>query len=163
MEAFSQARIDGEGAEGFADLAKYDPLSAERVDLEIPLLYATSTGAPYERSEFELVNGPVWPSGRMRLEVRMFAENGETVVEQLFSLERDDDGSPATRVRLPGRACGTGPGTTENGEAVPVEYGFLDGAVTYRATYPAAPHSDLWDQAPDVATVVGAARATTPV
>ena len=60
-------------------------------------------------------------------------------------------------------ACRTGPGTTENGKAVPVRFGFLDGEVTYDAPYPAAPHSDLWYQAPDVATVVGAARPTGPV
>jgi len=37
-----------------------------------------------------------------------------------------------------------------------VEYGFLDGRVTYRTTFPVGPHQDLWEQAPDVATVVGA-------
>ena len=96
LEAFLQARIDGEGAEAFADLAEDDPFADERVDQEIPLLYATSTGAPYERSEFELVDGPVWPEGGMQFEVRLFAENDETVVEQVFSLERDETG----RLRL---------------------------------------------------------------
>ena len=159
LGAFLQARIDGEGADGLAGLSEYDPLADVRVDREIPLLYATSTGAPYERSEFEIVDGPVWPEGPMRFEVRLFAENGETVVEQVFSLERDETG----RLRSVYDLQPTGPEgrpvppTTENGEAVPVEYGFLDGEVTYRAADPAAPHPDLlWDQGPDVATVVGA-------
>ena len=153
-----QARIDGAGAEGFADLAEFDPLADVRIDPEIPLLYATSTGAPYERSESEPVEGPVWPEGSMRFEVRLFAENGETVVEQVFSLERDETG----RLRLvydfePEGPDGRVLATTENGKAVPEEYGFLGGEVTYRATSPVAPREGtLWDQRPDVATVVGA-------
>lgn len=68
------------------------------------------------------MNGPVWPSGGMRFEVRLFAENGETVVEQMFSLERDRTG----RLRLvydfePTGPAGPVPATTENGNAVPVE------------------------------------------
>jgi len=157
LEAFLQARIDGEGAEGFVDVAEYDPFADVRVDREIPLLYATSTGAPYARSEFEVVDGPVWPLGSMQFEVRLFADNDATVVEQVFSLERDETG----RLRLVYDFEPEGPegpvlATTENGKAVPVEYGFLDGEVTYRAAYPAAPRSDLWDQGPDVATIVGA-------
>ena len=157
LEAFFQARIDGEGAEGFVDVAEYDPFADVRVDREIPLLYATSTGAPYARSEFEVVDGPVWPLGSMQFEVRLFADNDATVVEQVFSLERDETG----RLRLVYDFEPEGPegpvlATTENGKAVPVEYGFLDGEVTYRAAYPAAPRSDLWDQGPDVATIVGA-------
>ena len=30
---------------------------------EVPLLYATTSGAPYERFEIERVQGPVWPTG----------------------------------------------------------------------------------------------------
>ena len=115
LVAFLQARIDGEGAEPFADFAEADPLSDERVDREIPLLYATSTGAPYERSEFELVDGPTWPSGAMRFKVRLFTENDETVVEQWFSLERDGAGSRRLRVVFHFQP------TTENGRAVPVD------------------------------------------
>ena len=134
LGAFLQARIDGKGAEGFADLAGFDPLADERVDEEVPLLYATSTGAPYERSEFELVDGPAWPEGSMQFKARLFAENGATVVEQVFSLERDEAGRPRLVYDLQP--------TTENGKAVPVEYGFLDGAVTYRAAEPLEPSQD---------------------
>ena len=55
---------------------------------EVPLLYATTTGAPYERFEIERVSGPRWPYGEMEFNVRLFAEGGETVVEQLISLDR---------------------------------------------------------------------------
>jgi hypothetical protein len=134
LGAFLQARIDGQGAEVFADFAEFDPLADERVDRKIPLLYATSSGAPYERSEFELLDGPVWPEGWMQFKVRLFADNGKTVVEQVFSLERDKTG----RLRL---VYDFQP-TMENGKAVPVEYGFLDGQVTYRAAKPLEPSQD---------------------
>jgi hypothetical protein len=111
LEAFLQARIDGEGAE------EYLSHGAEG----FPLLYATTTGAPYGRSEFELVGGPEWgPFFKGMFKVRLFAENGETVVEQFIWLQRNETGrlellySP--RTFLP---TGTVPGTTENGQAVP--------------------------------------------
>jgi hypothetical protein len=156
LGAFLQARIDGEGAEGFADIAEY-PFTPQRVDREIPLLYATSTGAPYERTEFDLVDGPVWPDGSMQFRVRLFAENDQTVVEQVFSLERDETGRLRLVYSEPTGLGEPGPGTTENGKAVPEEYAFLDGEVTYRAAYPAGPWSGyIWDQGPEVATVLGA-------
>jgi hypothetical protein len=165
LEAFFQARIDGEGAEEFADVSEDDPFASERVDREIPLLYATSTGASYERAEFELVDGPVWPSGEMQLEVRLFAENDATVVEQLFFLERDETGG----LRLvhdfqPMGREGPLPATTENGEAVPVEYRFLDGEVSYRAAYPFKPADYqlfvdgdyyAWDRRPERTAIAG--------
>ncbi|HET7237023.1 MAG TPA: hypothetical protein VFK59_11410, partial [Actinomycetota bacterium] len=131
LGAFLQARIDGEGAEAFVDFAEDDASTDER---EIPLLYATSTGVPYERAEFEIVQGPTWPEGSMRIKVRLSAEKGKTMVEQLFSLERDRSGS----LRL---VYDFEP-TIENGEAVPVEYGFLDGLVTFRAAAPFKPSQD---------------------
>jgi hypothetical protein len=136
LGAFLQARIDGEGAEGLADFAEFDPYADERVDAEkeLPLLYATSSGAPYARSEIERVDGPVWPSGRMQFETRLFTQDGDTVVEQVFSLERDGTG------RL--RVVHDFQPTMENGQPVPVAYGFLDGAVTYRPTPPLAPSQD---------------------
>jgi hypothetical protein len=111
LEAFLQARIDGEGAE------EYLYHGAEG----FPLLYATTTGAPYERSEFELVGGPEWsPLFKGMFKVRLFAENGETVVEQFIWLQRNETGRLelfySLRTFLP---TGTVPGTTENGQAVP--------------------------------------------
>ena len=167
LDAFLQARIDGVGAEEFADVTEDDPFASEQVDPDIPLLYATSTGASYERAEFELVHGPVWPSGQMQLlAVRLFAENDGTVVEQLFTVERDETG----RLRLvyefqPMGPEGPLPATTENGEAVLVEYSVLDGQVTYRAAYPFKPAdyqleasddtNDAWNRGPDRTAIVG--------
>ena len=137
LGAFLQARIDGAGAEDLADVSENDQNADERVEA-IPLLYATSNGAPFERSEFELVEGPVWPTGWTKFEVRLFAGDGKTAVEQAFSMTRDETG----RLRLAYEPEPGGPGTTENGKAVPVTYGFLDGEVTYRAAYPLEPSQD---------------------
>ncbi len=88
MEPFLQARIAGEGAEQYlGDLSAGDWLSSGW--LAPGFLYATSTGAPYERAEFEVVNGGEWPGGSMTVKVRLFADGGQTVVEQTFSLWRD--------------------------------------------------------------------------
>ncbi|HXJ65703.1 MAG TPA: hypothetical protein VNN79_18250, partial [Actinomycetota bacterium] len=160
LGAFLQARVDGAGAEKF-DIAVDDPFASEPLDTDtvdhrIPLLYATSSGAPYTRSEFQLVGGPEWSDGSEQYEVSLFAENGQTVVKQKFSLERDQGG----RWRLgfdPMGLDGGGPTTTENGKAVPVEYGFQGGELTYRAAYPAGPGmgDDSSDRGPDWVTVVG--------
>jgi hypothetical protein len=158
LGAFLQARVDGHGADAF-DVAVDDPFASDpsttdRVSHRIPLLYATSTEAPYERSEFHLVDGPVWPDGSEQFEGTLYAQNGTTVVRQAFSLERDETG----HLRLgydPMGLGGSGPSTTENGKAVPVEYGFLNGEVTYRAAYPAGPGMEEGDRGPDWVTVVG--------
>jgi hypothetical protein len=124
IEAFLQARVDGAGAE------EYLAPAASQVDL----LYATTSGDPYERSEFELVQGPVWPGGWREFEVRLFAAGGSTVVEQSFLVERDEDGrlvlvygalDPFEEVL-----------TTENGGALAEPYEFLDGEVTFAAAPP---------------------------
>ena len=133
LDAFLKARIDGRGAEAYADVP--DPMAPSH---EIPLLYATTAGARYERSEFEVVEGPVWPRGELRLKARLFAAGG-TVVEQSFLMERDEDG----RVRLsyeynPRDAAPT----VENGQAVPVPFRFPGGEVTFGAAWP-------WYRSPD--------------
>jgi hypothetical protein len=130
VEDFLQARIGGDGAE---ELLNGSP--DEQYDQQMPLLYATSTGAPYERSEFELVEGPTWPRGGMRFEIRLFARNDESVVEQRIYPERLETG----RLDL---SYDHERGTTENGKAVPVEYSFLDGELTLLAAAPLAANSD---------------------
>jgi hypothetical protein len=128
LQGFLQARVGGEGAQEF--------LRSPEDDWEIPLLYATTSGAPYERSEFELLDGPRWPSGWMDFRVRLFAQDGKTVVEQCISLKRDDTG----RLGLLYACQAEGPeglvlGTTENGRVID-SYSFLDGEVTLFASPP---------------------------
>lgn len=151
LEPFLQARIDGEGVDDFAKFSQDDE-DPDRADQPIPLLYATTNGLLYGRSEFAIVDGPVWPKGRMQLEVRLFAKNDNAVVEQAFSLDRDASG----RLRLVYEPVLTGPdgpisGTTENGAAVPVEHAFLNGEVTFRAAYPLEPS----DYGPDRLVIEG--------
>lgn len=143
LAPFFQARIAGTGAEAFVEVGE-DPFAAERVDAGIPLLYAATSGDPFVRAEFEVVAGPEWPTGRTELIIRSFTENDAAVVEQDFSLESDDTGALRLMFafeRFEPSAPGSGmiPTTTENGSFVPVDYGFLEGAVTYRATHPLAP------------------------
>ena len=77
------------GREEYADV----PDQTSRASLEVPLLLqATTTGAHYKGFEFEVDEGPVWPDAWMRVKVRLFAEGGSTVVEQLLGLGRDDSG-----------------------------------------------------------------------
>jgi len=157
LDDFLQARIDGAGAEDLAGFPEFDEFADQHVGQGIPLLYATSTGAPYERAEHEVVAGPSWPGGEVQFKVRLFAENDATVVEQFYSVEFDEAG----RVRLvydyQGGDEGSGPGTTENGNAVPEGYSFLGGDMTYRAAFPVAPYSGgIWDQTEDVATIANA-------
>jgi hypothetical protein len=114
IEAFLQARIDGEGAEHYFGGGGG---SAQ-------LLYATSTGAPYQRYEYELVSGPGWPDESMLFEVRLFAEDGQTIVEQPFSVERDAAGRWGLEA---------GSDTFENGQLLPTLYDILGGEVTFEA------------------------------
>jgi hypothetical protein len=126
LQDFLAARILGRGAEGYVDVvvSGWPDRTAD-----IPLLYATTTGAPYERSELALVGGPEWPSGDMDFEVRLFADRGETMVEQLISWSNARLFQDAT-------------GTTENGQPVAGPYVFLDGEVTLSAALP-------WDSSPE--------------
>ena len=121
LEEFLQARIEGEGAEGFVKVDGQSTLE------EVPLLYATTSGAPYERYEIERMSGPLWPYGQMEFVVRLFADGGATVVEQ--SISWADWG-----LGLELRADDTD--TTENGQAPAVPYSFFDGEVTTSAAYP---------------------------
>ena len=130
LQAFLGARVDGEGAEQY--LHPHEAEGPPSPDEEVPLLYATTGGIPYERSEIERVQGPVWPTGWIEFKVRLFAEDG-TVVEQSFVVVRQDGrlglvyGSRTGDLRI---------STTEDGQAVPVPYSFLDGEVTFAAAPP---------------------------
>ena len=77
--------MDGEGAEQYL---LREPEESWVEDREVPLLYATTSGAQYVRSEIQRVEGPVWPNGSMEYKVQLFA-GGETVVEQYFHVALD--------------------------------------------------------------------------
>jgi hypothetical protein len=117
LEDFLQARIDGAGAENRVEvygLSEFD---------EVPLLYATTTGAPYERFDIERMSAPQWPYGSVDFTVRLFADSGRTVVAQQFSWS---DGSLVFAERE----------TTVNGEPLAAPYSFFDGEVTASASAP---------------------------
>jgi hypothetical protein len=117
LREFLRARVAGEGAEGQVDLVGFGSTG------EVPLLYATTKRAPFERFEFELVSGPEWPFAWMEFAVRLFADGGATVVEQPL---RWADSTFSLRASE----------TTENGDPVPVSYAFFDGLVTFAAADP---------------------------
>ncbi|MEO6578479.1 MAG: hypothetical protein ABIO99_06230 [Candidatus Limnocylindria bacterium] len=124
LEEFLVARIAGRGADGYVDVY------ADWLGQEVPLLYATTSGAPYERSEFERVDGPRWPyGGHITFSVRLFADGGATVVEQPIYSHWDGGRS----VGIEGGLALEGT-TTENGEPVPMTFGRFDGEVTYSST-----------------------------
>lgn len=121
LEQFLAARIAGRGAEGYVDVY------ADWVDRTVPLLYATSSGAPYERFEFERTEGPGWPyGGYISFGVRLFADDGATVVEQRFQSHWDGGRS----VGIVGGLATEG-ATIENGQPVPMLHQQFDGDVTY--------------------------------
>ncbi|MBF8289077.1 MAG: hypothetical protein HW391_45 [Chloroflexi bacterium] len=113
LEEFLAARIAGDGGEGLVVLGQ--------VVVNVPLLYATTSGAPYARYEIERVEGLQWPSGAMTFSARLFTDGDTTVVEQEIKwypssgLFMDDDA------------------TTENGQAVVLSYTSSDGEVTVSA------------------------------
>ena len=115
LNAFLAARIAGHGADGFVDVGQNVP------DVDVPLLYATSSGAPYERYEIERVAGPWWPTGGGRFSVRLLADGGATVVEQVIQWGQ------GARLSLDANS------TTENGQPVVLSYTSSDGEVTVSA------------------------------
>ncbi len=141
LEAFLRARVDGEGAEQFL---LREPDQSPFPDYEVPLLYATTGGDPYERFEFERLQGPVWPTGWLEYVVRLFAGT-DTVVEQRFLVVRDQE-----QLGLVNGHVYTYPPTTENGQSVPALYGILDGEVTFTA---APPWRLLWADDPTSMTL----------
>jgi hypothetical protein len=130
LEGFLAARLAGTGAEG-----RVRVLADGEVDL--PLLYATSTGAPYERYEIERVDGPEWPYGDRTFSTRLFANDDATVVEQEVSWRQGDLWLDVTS-------------TTENVQPVTVSYTSDDSEVTVSAP---APWTMWWPGAAHVADV----------
>ena len=114
LEEFLAARIAGTGAEGHVQVDS---------DIEVPLLYATTSGAPYERYEIERVDGPHWPHARMTFSARLFADGDATVVEQQISWDRSRNGG----LWLDANAI------TENGQPVVLSRTSSDGEVTVSA------------------------------
>jgi hypothetical protein len=137
LEAFLRARVDGDGAEQYL---LHEPEGSAFPDREVPILYATTGGAPYERSEIEKVQGPVWPTGWTEHKVRLFAEDG-TVVEQYFIVIRQENG----QLGLVYGYKWDGLPTTENGQSVAVPFTILDGEVTLAAAPPWGEDSDPYD------------------
>lgn len=117
LEEFLAARIAGEGAEGRVRVQA-------DVHVDVPLLYATTSGAPYERYEIERVEGPGWPYGEMTFLARLFADGDATIVEQEIRTDQ------SVRLWLDANA------TTENGQPVAVSYTSADGEVTVSAPSP---------------------------
>ena len=110
LEKFLAARMAGNGAEGHV-----------QVDGEgdVPLLYATTSGAPYTRYGIERVDGPHWPNGDTTFRVRLFADGDATVVAQEI---RWEDG-----LLIDANS------TTENGQPVVLSHTSSDGEVTVSA------------------------------
>jgi len=112
LEQFLAARIAGNGAEGWVQV---DDVEA------VPLLYATTSGAAYERYEIERVDGPWWPFGGGRFRVRLFADGDATVIEQEISWFQS------------GELWLDVHSTTENGQPIVLSYTSSDGEVTVSA------------------------------
>jgi hypothetical protein len=121
LNGFLEARVAGSGAQPYLS----------NPEEQVPLLYATSTGASYDHAEFEQVRGIEWPYGDTAYQVRLFA--GTTVVEQLHFVRADRP--LALEYDSHGFASDIAP-TTENGLPVAMPYTALDGHVTLRAPHP---------------------------
>lgn len=125
LEEWLAARLAGEGAEGQV---------ASNGDL--PLLYATTSGARYERYEIERLDVGGWPDGDgATFRVRLFADGGTTVVEQEIGWN-PGFGLPMSVVT-----------TTENGESVARSVSSEDGEVTATVLDPwnaGSSHPEVW-------------------
>ncbi len=108
LEEFLAARIAGNGAEGYVEVYSGT----------VPLLYATTSGAPYERYEIDVVDGPIWPYAFMTFQVRLYADGEATVVEQEIHWNENE------RFRLDEKT------TIENGQPIVLSHTSSDGDVT---------------------------------
>jgi hypothetical protein len=150
LQAFLGARVDGEGAERYLHVHEAEGPPFGAPDAEVPILYATTRGTPYQRFEIEREQGPVWPTGWIEFTVRLFAEDG-TVVEQSFVVVRQENGRLGLVYGSPDERP---PVTTENGEAVPLPYRFLDGEVAFAAAPPWANSFYGSDHGPTFTTLI---------
>ncbi len=132
LRDFLAARVAGEGAQQYLSVPEEG----------VPLLYATTSGAPYERAEFDRVRGIEWPYGFTAFGVRLFA--GDTVVEQLFftrlgsSTENSawgTDGRLRLEYQRDGFTTDIAP-TSEDGQPVAVPCGLAAGEVTLQVAHP---------------------------
>jgi hypothetical protein len=121
LSGFLDARLAGDGAQRYLN----------GPDDDIPLLYTTSSGDPYERAEFERVPDIEWPYGFTAFTVRLFA--GDTVVEQLFFTPAD--GRWGLEYQWDGFGTDIAP-TIEDGKPVAVPQKFFDGEVTLQVAHP---------------------------
>ena len=127
------ARVAGAGAERYllsATLPDGSPSWPAPPD-EVPLLYANTSGARYERGEVEPVSGIEWPYDLAAYKVRLNA--GDTVVDQLFFSA--PDGPAGVGYVRDGFATEIAP-TTEDGRAVAGPPCDFDGYLTLRAVHP---------------------------
>jgi len=116
---FLAARVAGKGAQKYLSVP----------EKAIPLLYATTSGARYERSEFNRVRGIEWPYGLTAFRVRLFARG--TMVEQLFFR----GGRGGLGYKPDGFGTHIAP-TTEGGRPVAVPYDLATGEVTLQVAHP---------------------------
>ena len=128
LDRFLDARVAGKDAGRFLN----------GPEAGVPLLYESSSGAPYERAEFDQVRGIEWPYGFTAFRARLFA--GDTVVEQLFFAA--PDGPMGLEYQPHGFGTDIAP-TTEDGRSVARPYAYFDGAVTLQAAHPWVVH-DRW-------------------
>ncbi len=120
LEQFLEARVAGNGAEGYVNVY------AGWLGHEFPLLYATTSGARYERFEFERVSEPTWPyGGYIGFETRLFAEDATVVEQEIYS---HWDGGASVGIE---GGLALGGMTLENGRPVPMVHAQFDGEVTY--------------------------------
>jgi hypothetical protein len=133
LRDFLEARLAGAGVQQYLSVPEE----------EVPLLYATSSGARFDRAEFEQVRGVDWPrvwvaglgrlADRTAFKVRLGA--GDAVVEQLFFYTSELQ--PIGLGYLPDGFGARIPPTTENGQPVARLFKTLDNdEVTLEVAHP---------------------------